>query len=212
MQVPAQTVDVAGAVPDQVFSVIHEQAQLAGGTIQTGDRESRLAKRGPRDRQGVDRVGLAVRACRVAGMSHHLGRHSHDLLAGGKQIRLESAGQMSAVLHRPTSLDTEPIGPAHELQVDLCGGRYGRLGAELAPGLIDRHHRVRAFVSVDPKDHHPPVPFCSKGQRDRSVGTPQWGRCHAPIKPRRPVSYVRGAARGVVSTKGSEPRSQPLGQ
>ena len=32
------------------------------------------------------------------------------------------------------------------------------------------------------------------------------------IKPRRPLSHVRGAAEAMLPTKGSEPRSQPLGR
>ena len=34
------------------------------------------------------------------------------------------------------------------------------------------------------------------------MGTPQWGRCHAPIKPRRPVHIVLPAARRDLATEG----------
>jgi hypothetical protein len=76
---------------------------------------------------------------------------------------------MPAVLNRPAALGPEPVRPANEVQVDLRGDRRCRLRRKLASGLIDRQHRVGAFVRVDSQDHHPLAPFSSKGQRDRSV-------------------------------------------
>ena len=191
--------------------MVHEQPQLPGGAVEPGNRQVRLAERCPCHREGVDRVGLPVGPRGVAGMGHHLRRYPHEHLAGGEQVRLEPARQVSTVLDREATVRPERMDPADELQVRLRRRGPCRLLSEPAARLVDHHRGVGALVRVDAHDHHRRVPFSSKGTRNRSVGTPQWGRGHAPIKPRRPVLHVRGAARAVRSTRDTQRRSQPLG-
>ena len=52
----------------------------------------------------------------------------------------------------------------------------------------------------------------SPARRDRSANTPQWKRCHAPIKPRRPVISVQEAVKRMLSGKDTQPRGQSLGR
>ena len=75
--------------------------------------------------------------------------------------------------------------------------------ASSRPPFVDGHHRVGAFVCVDSDDHHVLIAFLDvEVTRDRSVSTPQWGRCRAPIKPRRPVHIVLPAVRRDLATEG----------
>ena len=117
VQVPAQAVDLRHTLPDQVFSVIDQEPQVPGRSVEPGDREIRLPERRPGHGEGVDRVGLAVGAGRVAGVGHELGRHPDQLLAGGEQVRLQAPGEVPAVLDGEPTDRTEPVGPPHELEV-----------------------------------------------------------------------------------------------
>ena len=67
VEVPAQPVLDLGPVRDQVLAVIHEQAHLALGAVEPGDRQVGLAQRRPGDRERVDRVALAAAPGRSAG-------------------------------------------------------------------------------------------------------------------------------------------------
>jgi hypothetical protein len=86
----------------------------------------------------------------------------------------------------------------------IGGGRRVRgPGAELSAVVVDSDNGVGAFVCVDSEHDHGRVAFRGlNSDKDRSVGTPQWGRCHAPIKPRRPVHIVLLAARRDLATEG----------
>jgi hypothetical protein len=199
VQVPAQPVDAARPLVDQVLPVVDQQAQLPRRAVQPGDRKVlRVAEPGPGHRQGVDRVGLAVAAGCVPGVRHQLGRHPHDPLAGGERIGLQPARQVPTVLDRPRAFAAEPARPAH--QFEMIGRRRGRgrLRAQLPPGLVDHHDRVRALVRVDPESHHGPVTFHFNQwrRRDRSAGTP----------------HVRAAAESMVATRGRQVMSQPPGR
>src|ERR687886_2558171 len=87
-----------------------------------------------------------------------------------------------AVLQRPAPL-RPLLRPAQQLQMAGAGG-YCSSAAELAAIAVHRHHRVRALVAVALECHLDPSP--PGGIRVRSADTPEWGRCHAPIKSRRP--------------------------
>ena len=67
VEVPAQAVlDRGVRWLDQIVAVIHEQAQLAFGTVQSGDGQVGLAQGRPGDGEGVDRIALAGLAARTA--------------------------------------------------------------------------------------------------------------------------------------------------
>src|SRR5207245_718185 len=83
-----------------------------------------------------------------------------------------------------------------------------RAGGELAADLVDRDGGVVALVRVDPDDHHG-ARLLSRGDTDRPVGTLQWGRGHAPVKPRRPVHIASRAAESGPSHSGSAAKSEP---
>jgi hypothetical protein len=134
--------------------MVDQEAQGPRERIKMRERQIRLAQGGAGDRQGVDRVGLAVAACRIAGVGHELGRNADDSLPSAEQIGLESPRQVPAVLDRPHPLGAEPVGPADELQVVRARGGLGRAARELAAVLVDHHRRVGALVRVDPDDHH----------------------------------------------------------
>lgn len=111
VQVPAQTVDLACALPDEVLAVIDEQSQLTARPVQACHGQIGLAPCSSRHREGIDRIGLAVGARGVACMRHKLRWHPHDLLTGTEQVGLQAPGQMPAVLHGESALGPEPVGP-----------------------------------------------------------------------------------------------------
>jgi hypothetical protein len=98
---------------------------------------------------------------------------------------------MPAVLPRPLPpVDTvELVSLPHQGEV-IRGRRRGpRCG--LSTDLVDGNGGVAAFVRIDLGSDHGPVAFhIQRKRRDRSVDTPQWGRCHArrvtmagPVRP-----------------------------
>jgi hypothetical protein len=60
VQMPAQSSDDAGALGNQVFTVIDQQPDLPSGTVEPGHRKVWFTQGGAGDRQRIDRVGLAV--------------------------------------------------------------------------------------------------------------------------------------------------------
>ncbi len=97
--------------------MVQEQAHLPLGAGQARDRELRLTQRGPRDRQGIDRIRLAALAAAFARTRHQLRRHAHDLLAAGEEEALERDGHMPAVLEREQALLCERTRPDEQLLV-----------------------------------------------------------------------------------------------
>ena len=100
---PAQVVAERGALRDQSFAVIDEQAnvELRSGQLRDGERVEAFAQRRARDRDGIDDVGLAAFASGAALANGELGRDADDGLAVGEQEALERAGDVPAVLDRP---------------------------------------------------------------------------------------------------------------
>jgi SAM-dependent methyltransferase/antitoxin (DNA-binding transcriptional repressor) of toxin-antitoxin stability system len=161
VKVPAQAVLGSGALADEVLAVVDQQAQLALGTVEHGDRQIRLAQRGPRHGGGVDRIALARLACRAAGTGHQLGRNPHHRLAGAQQVGLQASAQVAAVLERPAS-GVEAGRPAHQLEVPGRRGGHRALRQALSGG-IDRHRGVAVLVRVDANRHHVHVVLLIRG-------------------------------------------------
>ena len=116
MQMPAQPLLDPAAFVDEVFAVIDQELQLPVGLlVRPRTAQTRLAQRGPRDRQRVDRVRLATRPARTPLGRHQLRRHPHQLLAGSDQLPLKAARQLPAILDRPQPLAIKPHSPRHQL-------------------------------------------------------------------------------------------------
>ena len=133
---PAKSVYGASSLCYQVFSVIDRQANVSSWPVQAGCRQVWFPQGSAGHRQSVDGVRLAIRACTVAGVRHHLWRHSHDLLPCPKQVSFQAPGQVAAVLDCPGAFDSELLGPPEQLQM-VSAGRTGRSFTELATHVSD---------------------------------------------------------------------------
>jgi hypothetical protein len=166
--------------------MVDEQAQVALGPVEPCDRQVGLSERRASDRERVDRIALAGLPGTPSRTRHQLGWDPHDRLAGDHEIGLEPPAEVPAVLERPAPVGPAD-GPASQLEMPLARGGDGLL-VELAPGLVDHHDRVAPLVQICAQDDHVPVSSSYEvTNEDRSADTPEWGRCHAPIKSRRPV-------------------------
>jgi hypothetical protein len=86
VEVPAEPADDPGPFRYEVFTVVDQQAQLAGGPVELGGGQVGLLEGGAGDRDGVDRVGFPVITGLFPGSGHHLGRDPHHSLAGAEQV------------------------------------------------------------------------------------------------------------------------------
>ena len=153
VEVPAQAGDVAGALGDQVVAVVDEQAHVALGAVERGDRQVRVREGRAGDRERIDRVALARLAHRATEPRHELGRHAHDRLARAEQVGLQTPREVAAVLEPPAVRPAYPRSPGAQLEVAVrCGGH--RPLAELAALLVDRDDRVPALVQIRSQDDH----------------------------------------------------------
>ena len=117
-------------------------------------RARALAQRQPRDRQRVNRVGLAPLPPAAPLPGHQLRRHEHDLLPGRQQLPDQPAGHVPHVLHRPQPPRRGDLaGPGDQLPVPLPPCPHRALGL-LAAQLIGRDRGVRLLVRVNPDYHH----------------------------------------------------------
>ena len=134
VEVPAQVVAQAGSLCDETLAVIDEQPNVELGPRELRDRKrvDSFADRGPGDRDGVDRVGLAALARRDARSGGQLWRDAHDPLAAGKQEPLERARDVPAVLDRPNALHVQA--PAPEQQSHRRSGVSPRPSARRSHG------------------------------------------------------------------------------
>jgi hypothetical protein len=92
--------------------------------------------------------------------------------------------------------------PAQQLGVAEGARRDGGL-AELRAGLIDGHDGVGVLVRIHAQQHHAGVSFV-RGTLGRPAGTPQLGRCHAPLKPRRSAHDTAVTAQPSQATSTTE--------
>jgi hypothetical protein len=98
---PAEPADHPGALGDEVIAVVGEPPDLQRRPAEPGGGQPLLAQRGPRDRQRVDRVGLAALAAPLADSGHQLRRHEHHLFPGRQQLPDQPAGHVPHILDRP---------------------------------------------------------------------------------------------------------------
>ena len=117
VEVPAQAALGPRALGHEVLAVVDQEAQLALGAVEAGDRQVGLAQGGTGDRERVDGIALARLADRAAGTGHELGRHADDRLTREHEVALQAPGQMAAVLERPA-----PLAEARRAQRAARGG------------------------------------------------------------------------------------------
>ncbi len=150
---PAQPGDDAGALGDEVFTMVDQQPDLPLDAIEAGDRQVRLPQRGPRHRQGVNRIGFAVAARRVTHMRHQLRRYPHHRLARGDQVAFEPPCHVPAILDRPQPLLGQTDRPLEQSQVILCRGTNS-FHKSLSTHRVESDRGMAALVRVDSDDHH----------------------------------------------------------
>jgi hypothetical protein len=149
---PAQPVDRASSLDDEIMTVIEQKPDLHRPFIQERDRE--LADSVLDDRSGdcecVDLVRLPRLALPLARGAHPLRRDAHDPLTGGKQRLLEPAGDRAAVLDRPHPLLIQSPSPANRGQMPRPVRRDLPAAAQLAGAPIHCRQRMRALCVSAP--------------------------------------------------------------
>jgi hypothetical protein len=84
---------------------------------------------------------------------------SGDLLTVIDQKPLQWAGDVSAVLHDPDTIDMQVAGPGEQLAEPITD-RRGLAVGDLSTDRVDGDRPVRVLVRVDPDRHHPEVLSC----------------------------------------------------
>ena len=205
VEVPAQPVDAAGSAR-RPGPRGDRPAAAAPGPGRRAVRAAGPARATPHGRPPARRSGRTCRRCepshgREPSASAAPARSAHPRRAGRASRRRDRCRQSSTAQRRSGA---EPLRPAQHARGDR---RSSSPSSSSTPSWRPRSSTattvwVRLCASI-PSDHHGPVTFHSSGrERDRSVGTPQWGRCHAPIKPRRPVPASRGPAESMTDHEG----------
>jgi cold shock protein len=198
MQMPAQALLRAPARVDEVVAVVDQQLQLAvDPLVRPRPAQVRLTERRTRDRQRVDRVGLAARAAGSPLRHRQLRRHPHQLLTNAQKLPLQPAGQLPAVLDRPQPLAVERLRPAKQ----LVAANLDQLLSERAARFVDgdRGHRALVYVQSDHDHLHRLQAVGGDRRADRPQSRPDG---HAPIRSRSTVSVGGGD-----TTLGSQTKS-----
>src|SRR5512132_244739 len=147
---PAQS---AGAFGDQVVAAVAEQPENDRLVLERDWAQPPVVEGSRGDRAGISQVGLAGAAGgQQPGPGRQLGRHVHDLLAGGDQQLGNPAAQAAGALHRPPSLGPL-LGPGQQLGRDLAGDRQPLLAEHPAVG-IQGDRGQGALVRVDADGDH----------------------------------------------------------
>jgi hypothetical protein len=81
VEMPAEPLLDAGALPHLVLSVVQQQLDVTFDADEMSLREVRVTQRRVGDREGVDAIGLARGAGGATGAGHDLGRDPNDRLA-----------------------------------------------------------------------------------------------------------------------------------
>src|SRR5690606_27142011 len=120
VEVPTKPVLEAGPFPHERFPMAGQQAQLPSGTVETSDWKIRFPQSHSGHRQSVDRIRLAPLPVTASFPRHQPGIHPHQRLAGGQQVALEAAGQMTTILLREAPR-RPPRRPPHQLVTTVAG-------------------------------------------------------------------------------------------
>ena len=133
VEMPPQSARLPGAFRHQVVTMIHQQPHLTRWAIKLRSWQVRFLQRRTRDRQRVDRIGLARSASTRAGCapssSAAPARSPHPQQAGRASNRRE---QMPAVLDRPATFRAELLRPTQHVEMISRGRRCRDLLAQLA--------------------------------------------------------------------------------
>ena len=112
---------------DEVVMVVKQKANLERGPVQMCARQplDALLQRGAGHREGVDRVGLAALARRLARAGHVLGRDPNYPLTASYQETLKPARNVAAILDRPHPLGVQATRPEQHLAESSAPSRRG---------------------------------------------------------------------------------------
>ena len=137
-----------------------------------GDRQIRFTQHHPRDRIGIDRVGLARAATGATGPGHQSGGNTGDPLARGDQVTLQARGHMTAVFNAPRQVVVTELEqcPVQGRGVPGVGGLDGLFG-QFSTVAVQRHQGVGLLVRIH-TDHHsqPPTVRSAPGRRRKLQG------------------------------------------
>ena len=162
VQAPAQVVDQRRPLTDEPLAVVDQQPHVAlgPGELSDGQRVEPFTDRGARDRDGVDRVGLAALARGFPRAGHQLRRHAHNALTAREQEPLQRAGDVPTILDRPHALFPEPAPPPQQILERLTLGLHGALRDLAAHRLVDRRDECATPCACPPRARpSPPGPL-----------------------------------------------------
>ena len=109
-----------------------------------------MGEGGPRDGEGVDRIGLAARPALPPRLVHEPGRDSHDRHLLLDERSLEAPRDVAHVLEGDPDLSAEADHPAHQPSASRIARRHGERVDHLASGGLHGHGGVALLVRIDP--------------------------------------------------------------
>jgi hypothetical protein len=134
---PAQPAHDRGAFRDEIFAVVNEELDVAGGPVELRGGQIGLLEGSSGDRERVNGVGFAVVMRLFTGVGRYLRGHA---LAGVEELTFQALSRdVSAVLDCPESVVGDRLGPGNQ-------GEF--------PGAVVNGNRMGSLVRVDAQDRH----------------------------------------------------------